>query len=151
MELLASRIGDLLNYSKIASQLEVTVNTVKRYSVLLEKTFILKNLTTYSKNIRSAILKTPKVYFTDLGIRNSLLGLNSISQIEKLNQFGLIFENTLVTKLLTAISLSQKEIRLHYGKFCLFIHKITLAFYISPIFPSNSLSPLSILSSLVPW
>jgi hypothetical protein len=37
------------------------------------------------------------------------------------------------------------------GKFCLFIHKITPAFYISPILPSNSLSPLSILSSLVPW
>lgn len=116
MELLASRIGDLLNYSNIASQLEVTVDTVKRYSMLLEKTFILKTLTTYSKNVRSAILKTPKVYFTDLGMRNSLLGLNSISQTEKLNQFGLIFENALVTKLLTVISLSQKEIRLHYWR-----------------------------------
>ena len=62
MELLASRVGDLLNYSNIASQLEVTVDTVKRYSVLLEKTFILRNLTTYSKNIRNEILKTPKIY-----------------------------------------------------------------------------------------
>lgn len=116
MELLASRIGDLLNYSNIASSLEVTVDTVKRYSMLLEKTFIIKNLTTYSRNVRSEILKTPKVYFTDLGIRNSLLGLNSISQIEKLGQYGIIFENAIVEKLNTIMPFMELEARLHYWR-----------------------------------
>lgn len=116
MELLASRVGDLLNYSNIASHLEVTVDTIKRYSMLLEKTFIIKNLTTYSKNIRSEILKTPKVYFTDLGVRNSLLGLNSISQIEKLGQYGIIFENAIVERLNTIMSLTVHEARLHYWR-----------------------------------
>jgi predicted AAA+ superfamily ATPase len=116
MELLASRIGDLLNYSNIASSLEVTVDTVKRYSMLLEKTFIINNLTTYSRNVRSEILKTPKVYFTDLGIRNSLLGLNSISQIEKLGQYGIIFENAIVEKLNTIMPPMELEARLHYWR-----------------------------------
>ncbi|MBI4687642.1 MAG: ATP-binding protein [Nitrospirae bacterium] len=116
MELLASRIGDLLNYSNIASQLEITVDTVKRYSVLLEKTFIIKNLTTYSRNIRSEILKTPKVYFTDLGIRNSLLDLGSISQIEKLGQYGIILENAIVEKFNTIMSSMKRESRLHYWR-----------------------------------
>jgi uncharacterized protein len=116
MELLASRIGDLLNYSNIASQLEVTVDTVKRYSMLLEKTFILKTLTAYSKNVRNEILKTPKVYFTDLGIRNSLLGLTGIPQLEKLNQFGMVFENAIVERLNTVLHLTGPDARLHYWR-----------------------------------
>ena len=116
MELLASRIGDLLNYSNIASNLEVSVDTIKRYSMLLEKTFIIKNLTTYSRNVRSEILKTPKVYFTDLGMRNSLLGLNSISQIDKLGQYGVILENAIVEKLNTIMPYMEHETRLHYWR-----------------------------------
>lgn len=116
MELLASRVGDLLNYSNIAFQLEVTVDTVKRYSMLLEKTFILRNLTTYSKNIRGEILKTPKIYFTDLGIRNSLLGLTSLSQLEKLNQFGMVFENSIVERLNSLLQFTRPDARLHYWR-----------------------------------
>lgn len=116
MELMASRVGDLLNYSNIASQIEVTVDTVKRYSMLLEKTFILKNLTTYSKNVKSEILKTPKIYFVDLGIRNSLLGLTSISQLEKLNQYGMVFENAIVGRLNAILPLTGHEARLHYWR-----------------------------------
>lgn len=116
MELLASRIGDLLNYSNIASQLEVTVDTIKRYSMLLEKTFIIKNINTYSRNIRSEILKTPKVYFTDLGIRNSLLGLTDISQMEKLNQFGMVFENAIFQRLNALLPLTGQSARLYYWR-----------------------------------
>ncbi len=116
MELLATRIGDLLNYSNIATQLEVTVDTVKRYSMLLEKTFIIKNLTTYSKNIRNEILKTPKVYFTDLGIRNSLIGLTSVSQLEKLNHYGMVFENAIVERLHAILPSAGYEARLHYWR-----------------------------------
>lgn len=116
MELLASRIGDLLNYSVIASQLEVTVDTVKRYSMLLEKTFMLRNLTTYSKNVRNEVLKTPKVYFTDLGLRNSILGLTSLTQAEKLGQSGMLLENAVFERLCSMISHSGQDARLHYWR-----------------------------------
>jgi predicted AAA+ superfamily ATPase len=116
MELLAARIGDLLNYSKIASQIEVTVDTIKRYTMLLEKTFILNNLTTYSRNIRNEILKTPKVYFTDPGIRNSLLGLTDITQLEKLNQFGMVFENAIFQRLNALLPLTGKGARFYYWR-----------------------------------
>ena len=115
--MLASRIGDLLNYANIASQLEVTVDTVKRYTMLLEKTFILKNVTTYSRNIRSEILKTPKVYFSDLGLRNSLLRLNDVSQMKNLGQYGLALENAVIRRLDTAISCCREyEARLHFWR-----------------------------------
>jgi len=117
MELLAGRIGDLLNYSNIASELEVTVDTVKRYCMLLEKTFILRNLSTYSRNVRNEILKTPKVYFTDLGIRNSLLNLTTLSQIERLGQMGMALENMMLERMDTAIKqLGAGEMSLHYWR-----------------------------------
>ena len=117
MELLAGRIGDLLNYSNIASELGVTVDTIKRYCILLEKTFILRNLSTYSRNVRNKILKTPKIYFTDLGIRNSLLNLTSLSQLERLGQMGMALENMVFERLDTTIKqLEIGELRLHYWR-----------------------------------
>lgn len=117
MELLAGRIGDLLNYSNIAAELGVTVDTIKRYCILLEKTFILKNLSTYSRNVRNEILKTPKVCFTDLGIRNSLLNLTSLPQIERLGQMGMVIENMIIERIDTVIrNLDVGELRLHYWR-----------------------------------
>jgi len=113
---MASRVGDILNYSNIAAQLEVTVDTVKRYTMLLEKTFIITNLTTYSKNIRNEILKTPKVYFTDMGLRNILLGLTTLTQLELLNQYGIVLENTVINRLNAHISRLSPEVRLHYWR-----------------------------------
>ncbi len=46
----------------------------------------------------------------DLGVRNSLLGLNSISQIENLGQYGIIFENAIVERLNTMRMLKQVQL-----------------------------------------
>ncbi len=116
MELLGGRIGDLLNYSAIAAQIEVTVDTVKRYALLLEKTFVLRTLTTYSRNVRAEILKTPKIYFTDLGLRNALLGLDDLSRIESLGQSGVVLENVLVERLQSIIAREEYGTRLHYWR-----------------------------------
>ncbi len=116
MELMAARVGDILNYSTIAAQLEVTVDTIKRYTMLLEKTFIIINLTTYSRNLRNEVLKTPKVYFTDLGLRNILLGLTELSQLERLNQYGIALENAMVDRLNTYLPQWNPAARLHYWR-----------------------------------
>jgi predicted AAA+ superfamily ATPase len=116
MELMASRVGDVLNYSIIAAQVEVTVDTVKRYSLLLEKTFILTNLTTCSRNIRNEVLKTPKIYFSDLGLRNILLGLTSVAQLERINQYGVALENSMANRLSAWLPLLNPELRLHYWR-----------------------------------
>ncbi|MCL5884163.1 MAG: ATP-binding protein [Deltaproteobacteria bacterium] len=116
MELLGGRIGDLLNYSAIAAQIEVTVDTIKRYALLLEKTFVLRTFTTCSRNVRAEVLKTPKIYFTDLGLRNALLGLDDLSRIENLGQSGVVLENVLVERLLSVIAREGYGTRLHYWR-----------------------------------
>ncbi len=116
MEILAGRVGDLLNYTDIATQTGLAVDTAKRYVFLLEKTFLITQLTTYSRNIRAQQLKSSRIYFTDMGIRNILLGITEMSLMEKLNLLGNSLENLVATKLQTELLLTRVSASLHYWR-----------------------------------
>jgi len=70
IKILASQVGNLINYSEIASTLGISLQTLKNYLWYLEKTFIIKKLTPYFRNKRKEITKSPLIYFYDLGLRN---------------------------------------------------------------------------------
>jgi len=116
MEILAGRVGDLLNYTDIATQTGLAVDTAKRYVFLLEKTFLITQLTTYSRNIRAQQLKSSRIYFTDMGIRNILLGITEMSLMEKLNLLENSLENLVATKLQTELLLTRISASLHYWR-----------------------------------
>lgn len=116
MEILAGRTGDLLNYAEIAGQTGVAVDTIKRYVAILEKTFLIRELTTYSRNVRAEQLKSPRIYFTDLGIRNMLLGITDLALLERLNILGASIENFVVQRLESELSLTRSHARLHYWR-----------------------------------
>lgn len=73
VRILASQAGYLINISELSSTLAISTKTVTNYLWYLEKTFIIKRLTPYFKNIRKEITKAPVVYFVDLGLRNYAL------------------------------------------------------------------------------
>ena len=70
VRILASQTGSLVNISELSSTLGIAVETVKNYLWYLEKTFIIKKLTPFFKNVRKEITKTPIYYFNDLGLKN---------------------------------------------------------------------------------
>jgi predicted AAA+ superfamily ATPase len=116
MEILAGRTGDLLNYTDIAGQTGVAVDTIKRYVSLLEKTFLIRELTTYSRNIRAEQLKSPRIYFTDLGIRNILLGITELTLLDKLNLLGTSLENLVAERIQADLFLTRSQANLHYWR-----------------------------------
>jgi len=116
MEILAGRTGDLLNYTDIAGQTGVAVDTIKRYVSLLEKTFLIRELTTYSRNIRAEQLKSPRIYFTDLGIRNILLGITELTLLDKLNLLGTSLENLVAERIQADLLLTRSQANLHYWR-----------------------------------
>ena len=75
-----------------------------------------KEILTLQGDIRNEVLKTPKVYFTDLGLRNILLGLTSVAQLERMNQYGITLENAVVNRLSAWLPLLNPVIRLHYWR-----------------------------------
>ena len=85
LKALALQISGEVSLSELSRTVGVDVATIKRLMDLLEKAFIIHRLSPLYKNLRSGIRKQNKVYFTDLGIRNYLIG--------NLNATGLRIDN----------------------------------------------------------
>jgi len=71
--LLAHQVGSEVSVNGLATQLRMARPTVERYLDLLEQTFVIFRLPSFSTNPRKEIAKGRKVFFWDTGIRNALL------------------------------------------------------------------------------
>lgn len=108
VKLLAAQAGNLINYSEISSTLGISQQTVKNYLWYLEKTFIVRRVTPYSRNARKEITKSPVVYFGDSGLRSYARG--SFGRIYEPAELGLSFENLIFNILREIFSLSNVSI-----------------------------------------
>ena len=100
LRLVAGRIGQLINYESIACELGVSSVTVKSWFSVLEASFITFTLPPYYRNWGKRFVKTPKVYFTDVGLAAFLLGIGDKSQVSRDPLFGGLFENMVITDML---------------------------------------------------
>ena len=89
--LLALQLGQEVSYIELGRQLGINRLTVERYIDLLEKSFIVFRLRAFSRNKRKEISKSVKVYFYDLGIRNSIIQNYNPSELR--TDIGALWEN----------------------------------------------------------
>ncbi|MAT54767.1 MAG: ATPase [Saprospirales bacterium] len=102
--LLADRIGQSLNYSGLSRETALSQPTVKQYIWYAEKTFMIELLPPFFRNAGKELTKSPQVYFNDLGMRNSALGL--AGRLDNLATMGMLFQNFIFHNLR---SLAEKE------------------------------------------
>ncbi|MDO8667640.1 MAG: ATP-binding protein [bacterium] len=114
LKLLAFQIGNLVNYSELASSLKADQRTIKRYIEIFEQSFILFRLYPYSKNKRDEILKAAKIFFYDTGVRNALIG--DFSDLESRTDKGALFENFIVSELIKQDSYSDRNYKFYYWR-----------------------------------
>lgn len=93
LRLLAGRPGQLLNMSSFATDIGVTIPTIKNWISILEASGIIYILYPYHANIRTRLVKSPKIYFTDTGLVCHLNNIANSSVLYKHSMFGQIFEN----------------------------------------------------------
>lgn len=91
LRLIAFQIGNDISYNELASALNVNRRTVMRYLELLEKSYVLFSLHGYSRNLRKEYTKTPRYYFWDTGIRNSVI--SNYNLINSRDDIGKLWEN----------------------------------------------------------
>ncbi|MBN2603557.1 MAG: ATP-binding protein [Candidatus Thermoplasmatota archaeon] len=91
---LAFFIGDILSYDKISSNLNISFQTVKKYLDAMEKSYLIYRVLPFFTNKRKEIVKQPKLYFVDTGLRNS------IAKRFDVNIDGKLFENYVLSELL---------------------------------------------------
>ena len=91
VQLLALQIGQEVSLQELATQLGINRLTVEKYIDLLEKSFIIFKLKSFSKNKRKEISKNFKIYFYDLGIRNSII--QNFNSLDLRTDTGALWEN----------------------------------------------------------
>jgi len=96
LRLIAFQIGNDISYNELASTLNVNKRTVQRYLWLLEQAFIIFPLSGFSRNLRKEYSKTPRYYFWDNGIRNSII--NNFTLPEARDDTGKLWENFCISE-----------------------------------------------------
>ncbi len=88
---LAGQVGNLIKYEELANVSNLHYKEVLKHLNILENTFIIKLLKPFFVNKRKELSKNPKVYFSDLGLRNYLL--NDFRRPQERNDLGALMEN----------------------------------------------------------
>ncbi|MHC4871971.1 MAG: ATP-binding protein [Planctomycetota bacterium] len=91
LTLLAFQVGKEVSLSELGNNLDMNKITVERYLDLLEKTFVVKRVQGFSRNLRKEITKSHRYYFLDNGILNAVI--NNYNDISLRNDTGLLWEN----------------------------------------------------------
>ncbi|NBB80224.1 MAG: DUF4143 domain-containing protein [Verrucomicrobia bacterium] len=102
VKLLAGRSGQIVDYSSLANDVGVDAKTIRSWISILEASFILFKLPPYYENFGKRVIKSPKYYFTDVGLLCYLLGIREADQITRDPLVGQIFENLVVIEYLKA-------------------------------------------------
>lgn len=96
VQAIAFQIGQPVSINELAQISGLDFHTVERYISLLEKAFIVFQLSPYSRNLRNEIRKSRKIYFYDNGIRNAVI--NQFNPIQLRQDVGSLFENFLMVE-----------------------------------------------------
>jgi uncharacterized protein len=96
LQALALQLGSQVSYYELGRTIGADTETVQRYIELLEKTFVIFRLRSFSRNIRNEIKKSRKVYFYDNGIRNALI--SNFNTLNLRTDKGALWENYLVSE-----------------------------------------------------
>jgi hypothetical protein len=96
LRLIAFQIGHDISYLELAQHLNSHPDTIRRYLDLLEKVFIIFPHHGYSRNLRKEYTKTPRYYFWDNGIRNTLI--SNFNPLYSRDDVGALWENYCISE-----------------------------------------------------
>ncbi len=100
LNLLAGRIGQPLNYSSLSNDVGVSVGTIKNWISVLMASYLIFELPPYFRNIRKRVVKSPKIYFTDVGLVSFLLGIQIPEHAKSHPLRGNLYENLVIAEII---------------------------------------------------
>ncbi len=109
LQALALQMGREVSFNELSKLLGLNSQTVQRYIDLLEKSYIVFHLRSFSRNLRNELKKSRKIYFYDNGVRNAILG--DFKPLQLRQDAGALWENYLVSE-----RLKHNSYSLFYGK-----------------------------------
>mgnify|MGYP001618212725 FL=1 len=104
-KILAAQIGGLVNASELANTLGVSKSSIDNYLYVMQKSFHIKLINPFYKNVRKELTKMPKIYFLDPGLRNFLI--DNFSPYDLRGDKGLLLENAVFRQLVERYDLNE--------------------------------------------
>ncbi len=114
MRLCAGRVGQLFNANALAGEVGVSNHTIEHWISALEASYLVIRLQPYFENFNKRLVKTPKLYFTEVGLATYLLGIETSEQLSRDPLRGGLFENLVIMELLKARMHRGREPGLYY-------------------------------------
>ncbi len=93
---LAFQVGNEVSYNEIGNLIGLDSKTVESYIQILEKSFVIYKLSSFSRNQRNELKNGKKIYFYDNGIRNALI--SNFQLVEGRQDVGALWENYLIAE-----------------------------------------------------
>ncbi len=106
-QLAALRSASLLSYSELARDAGMSVDTARRYLEYLRLSYQVVLLQPYYKNLTSSLVKTPKIYWLDIGILRILSGYHN-------ENTGAVYETMVVSELIKWIKTVQAQAECYF-------------------------------------
>ncbi|HHV04442.1 MAG: AAA family ATPase [Bacteroidales bacterium] len=114
LEVAAFCSGEILNYSKIATDCGVSSVTIKDYFSILKETLIGYIVPSYTKHEKRRMVQSPKFYLFDVGLYNHLRHKNNL--VPKTADFGKSFEHLIVQELIAYLGYTGSQEKISYWK-----------------------------------
>lgn len=116
LRVLAARSAQLLNLADVARDLGVAVNTVKAWLSVLEATYQVTVLRPYFANVGKRLVKTPKVYFTDVGTLCYLAGLRDPVHAASGPMGGAILETAVLSEIVKTLTHRGEDPQIYFWR-----------------------------------
>ncbi|WP_176012154.1 ATP-binding protein [Victivallis sp. Marseille-Q1083] len=114
IKLLAGRVGQLVNLNSLAGDVGVSSSTLGEWLSILEASYIVFRLLPYFENFGKRLIKTPKLYFTEVGLAAYLLDLENPGMVTRDPLMGNLFENMVIVEALKARYNAGKDAGLYF-------------------------------------
>ncbi len=96
LTLLAGRVGQVVHLASLSNDVGVSSTTLKNWLSVLKASYVVFELPPFSENIRKRVIKSPKIFFTDVGLAAFLLGIHTEEQASRDPLRGHLYENLVI-------------------------------------------------------
>ncbi len=96
LQALAFQIGSQVSYSELGQIVGLDSKTIEKYILVLEQSYVIFRLGSFSRNLRNELKSSKKIYFFDNGVRNALIANFEIAEMR--TDIGMLWENYLVAE-----------------------------------------------------
>ena len=114
LQLVAGRVGQVVNLASLANDVGVNYKTIESWLSILEASYIIYRLQPYYKNYGKRVIKSPKIYFYDVGVLTYLLGVDSDIKLNTHFAKGMIFENLVISEVYKNIINNKINNKIYY-------------------------------------